>query len=108
MSDDDDAVLADAIMARALRDKATRKVNFDELADQLSGKLEALSENGADGDGERAAAARALAKEGRELATRFRSWSDAPPTAAERTETIDAITSFNRRAMDMLGSAHDG
>jgi len=104
MSEEDDAQLADAILARSMRDKATRKVNFDELADQLSEQLEKLS-GSADGDAEQASGARALAAEGRELANRFRGWADTPPSDAERNDTIHQMTKFNQSAMGVLSKA---
>jgi len=104
MSEEDDAQLADAILARSMRDKATRKVNFDELADQLSEQLELVSKGADGGDADYVSAAHALAKEGRGLASLFRSWTDDPPTDADRNDTIHQMTKFNQRAMDLLNA----
>jgi len=67
---------------------------FLESALQLAARLEL----------EPSEAAHQLAREARELATRFLHWQEERPADEARVETIQRLFELNRRAMDYLAA----
>lgn len=65
---------------------------FQDSAEQLAKRLEQ----------EPSDIARTLAREARELATRFAQWQKARPADDVRVATIQQLFELNRRAMDYL------
>lgn len=67
---------------------------FQESAEQLALRLEQ--------EGTEAAAV--LAREARELASRFARWAEERPQDDERVATLQRLFELNRRAMDLLAA----